>query len=90
MKKAQGLSLQTIVIAIIVLLVAAVLIAVFTGVFGDTVVPGIKSLTACSARGDGAHCVTERSGCPDGTVVAVGCPETDADKSAGKGLCCIP
>lgn len=41
-KKAQGLSLNTIIIAIIVLVVLVVIIMVFTGAFGGTIVPGIN------------------------------------------------
>ena len=47
-KKAQGLSLNTIIIAIIVLIVLVVIIMVFTGYFGNKFTPGI---TACENSG---------------------------------------
>ena len=47
-KKAQGLSLNTIIIAIIVLIVLVVIIMVFTGYFGNKFTPGI---TACENAG---------------------------------------
>lgn len=40
-KKAQGLSLNTIIIAIIVLIVLVVIILVFTGAIGTIINPGI-------------------------------------------------
>lgn len=42
-KKAQGLSLNTIIIAIIVLIVLVVIIMVFTGYFGTRFTPGVTS-----------------------------------------------
>ncbi len=47
-KKAQGLSLNTIIIAIIVLVVLVVLVMVFTGYIGKIFTPGVQS---CVARG---------------------------------------
>ncbi len=47
-KKAQGLSLNTIIIAIIVLIVLVVLIMVFTGYFGTKFTPGV---TSCANSG---------------------------------------
>ncbi len=42
-RKAQGLSLNTIIIAIIVLIVLVVIIMVFTGYFGTRFTPGVTS-----------------------------------------------
>src|SRR3989338_4710530 len=42
-KKAQGLSLNTIIIAIIVLIVLVVLIMLFTGYFGSKFTPAVTS-----------------------------------------------
>ncbi len=47
-KKGQGLSLNTIIIAIIVLVVLVVIIMIFTGVLGGVFVPGISS---CEQKG---------------------------------------
>ena len=45
-KKAQGLSLNTIIIAIIVLIVLVVIVIIFTGYFGKIFTPSVKSCTA--------------------------------------------
>lgn len=45
-KKAQGLSLNTIIIAIIVLIVLVVIVIIFTGYFGSIFTPSVKSCTA--------------------------------------------
>jgi len=42
-KKAQGLSLNTIIIAIVVLIVLVVLIMIFTGYFGSRFTPEVTS-----------------------------------------------
>jgi hypothetical protein len=47
-KKAQGLSLNTIIVAIIVLIVLVVIIMLFTGYFGSKFTPGV---TSCGAQG---------------------------------------
>ena len=55
-RKAQGLSLNTIIIAIIVLVVLVIVVMIFTGYFGNQFVPGINSCTAkggeCKANCD--------------------------------------
>lgn len=45
-KKAQGLSLNTIIIAIIVLIVLVVVVMIFTGYFSKIFTPSVKSCTA--------------------------------------------
>ena len=45
-KKAQGLSLNTIIIAIIVIIVLVVIVMIFTGYFGRIFTPSVKSCTA--------------------------------------------
>ena len=47
-KKAQGLSLNFIIVALIVVLVGIVIVGIFTGFFGGRVVPGLVS---CEANG---------------------------------------
>lgn len=57
--KAQGLSLNTIIIAILVLLVLVVLVAIFTGIlgrfFGDVTECGKKSGEECKTIYDGEN-----------------------------------
>ncbi len=56
-KKAQGLSLNTIIIAIIVLIVLVVIIMVFTGYFSSRFTPGVTSCVnaggTCESKDDG-------------------------------------
>ena len=77
-KKAQGLSLQTIVISILALIVLAVIIFVFSGKMGD-----VKTgLDSCKEKG--GECVNsygDTCSCP---VIKT----KDPDCSAG--YCCIP
>ncbi len=59
-RKAQGLSLNTIIIAIIVLIVLVVIIMVFTGYFGTRFTPGVTSCensggTCQFAKADGSN-----------------------------------
>jgi hypothetical protein len=56
-RKAQGLSLNTIIVAIIVLIVLVVIIMLFTGYFGSKFTPGVTSCTA-----QGGNCV-DRGSC---------------------------
>tara|TARA_Y100000310_G_C20500368_1_gene723673 strand:- start:325 stop:699 length:375 start_codon:yes stop_codon:yes gene_type:complete len=51
-KKAQGLSLNTMVIAAIVLIVLLILVGVFSGYFGSFV-PNLQSATERTCEGDG-------------------------------------
>ncbi len=77
-KKAQGMSLNTVIIAIIVLVVLVVLIMIFTGYFGKIFTPSVK---ACSTAG--GECA---SACGTGQL---GSEITSADCStAGEGLKC--
>ena len=57
-KKAQGLSLNTIIIAIIVLTVLVVIILVFTGAFGTIINPGLNE---CEKKPN-QHCFSEACG----------------------------
>ena len=73
-KKAQGLSLNTIIIAIIVLIVLVVLVMIFTGYFGRIFTPSVKSCTAqgggCAVQCNSGQLGNEISGadCPDKTL----------------------
>ncbi len=59
-KKAQGLSLNTIIIAIIVMIVLVVIIMVFTGYFGAKFTPG---MTNCENNGGKCVFASEDEGC---------------------------
>ena len=73
-KKGQGLSLNTIIIAIIVLIVLVVLVMIFTGYFGRIFTPSVKSCTAqggqCASQCNSGQLGNEISGadCPDKTL----------------------
>ena len=83
-KKAQGLSINTIIIAVIALVVLVVLIAVFTGRIG-VFSKGVGDVTGDTTK----TCVGELGGelitgdeCPEGKV-----PISSSD-SGGNKLCC--
>ncbi len=83
MKKAQGLSVQTIIIAIIVLVVLVVLVAVFTGFFG-----GFNTdVNSCSTIG--GECVGTESACTGegGTLRSAGHGDCEARLGPGS-VCC--
>lgn len=71
-KKGQGLSLNTVIIAIIVLVVLVVLVMIFTGYFGKIFTPSVKS---CSTQGGqcAAQCNTGDLG---SEVSGADCPKT--------------
>ena len=81
MKKSQGLSLNFMAIAVLILVVILVVIGIFTGVMGD-VVPFFNEQKECPARGGNCG----NSECDDigGTpVFGLGCSENN------KEYCCI-
>ena len=74
-KKGQGLSLNTIIIAIIVLIVLVVLVMIFTGYFGKIFTPAVKSCAtqggACVAKcneGSYGSPISSASDCPTGST----------------------
>ncbi|MBI2145706.1 hypothetical protein HYU18_05320 [Candidatus Woesearchaeota archaeon] len=82
-KKAQGLSLSTVIIAIIVLVVLVVLVMIFTGYFGKIFTPSVSS---CAQQG--GSCVATTADCTTsfgetGKTVYVKECET------GKPVCCL-
>jgi len=77
MKKGQGLSLNVVIIAAILIIVLFVLIMIFTGRIGDFG----KDIGSCSAKG--GECRSLAS-CPDG---AVSIPRTDCAEA--NQFCCI-
>ena len=82
MKKAQSLSLNTIVVAAIVLIVLLIIIGILTGTSGK-VIPFFGKQTDCTGRG--GHCATEAESCDAKLYGLKPCSE-DKDKP----VCCIP
>ncbi len=70
-KKAQGMSLNTVIIAIIVLVVLVVLVMIFTGYFGKIFTPTVAS------------CTTAGGECKDGANAAAACGKDDTGKQIG-------
>lgn len=77
-KKAQGLSLNTVVIAAIVLVVLLIAIAILTGT-SNKVLPFFSKQTECTARG--GICGEEKS-CGDVKIYGLDCKEP-------KPVCCV-
>ena len=80
MKKAQGMSLNVIIIAILALLVLVVLAMIFTGRIGIFT----KETKSCGTLGNNAVCVADASECGGADQKAMGsyaCPE--------EGVCCL-
>ena len=83
-KKAQGLSLNTIIVAIVVLIVLVVLIMVFTGYFGSRFTPAVTS------------CVNSGGVCQESSGItgaecgynAFGTAKTQIGASCDTGICC--
>lgn len=75
-KKAQGMSLNTVIIAIIVLVVLVVLVMIFTGYFGKIFTPGVKS---CET-GAGGRCSTTACTDNERTLASYAAP-ADATKA---------
>jgi len=85
-KKGQGLSLNTVIIAIIVLVVLVVLVMIFTGYFGKIFTP-----TVANCETAGGECATEcgkdDAGKPIGQIAGAKCPATGAAGTTAQ-LCC--
>lgn len=66
-KKAQGMSLNTVIIAIVVLIVLVVLVMIFTGYFGKVFTPGVQS---CATQGGKcvSACNTDKYGAQIGSA----------------------
>lgn len=91
-KKAQGMSLNIIIVAVIliaILVIILIMVGSKTNIFG-------KSIASCESKGGGAHCIAsvelgETPDC-DGIVHKLG---TDCGKRAEEGeaegpWCCVP
>ena len=93
-KKAQGMSLNTVIIAIIVLVVLVVLVMIFTGYFGKIFTPSVSS---CGTQG--GECELVKTDCKGAFaeqegkyVVTKDCKDTDPTKAGDEtpaGVCCL-
>lgn len=87
-KKAQGLSLNTIIIAIIVLIVLVVIIMVFTGYFGTRFTPGVTSCVnaggTCETKDDDG-CGFDAFGTKKAEISG-SCPNAETQICCAKGL----
>ncbi len=82
-KKAQGLSINVILIAVIGLIVVVVLIAIFSGVIKDDFIPFKEGITECK---EPSYC-SSNAACEDGgTPVKLGC---DEETDPGEWCCVI-
>ena len=84
MKKAQGLTLNTIVIAALVLVVLLIALAILGRTSGKTL-PFFDKQTECSSRS--GVCETEAK-CVNTTIYGLGCEKDKDGKDTGK-VCCI-
>lgn len=85
-KKAQGLSITTIIVAAIALIVLVVLIAIFTGRIGGFGA-GVDSVTQNKCLDvAGGECVASTAQCPVGKIEAFG--KSGCLEAAPK--CCVP
>jgi len=97
-KKGQGMSLNTIIIAIIVLVVLVVLVLIFTGYFSKIFTPTVQT---CSSKG--GECITPSNTCSTDngdkilggpyktgkTAKAAGCADsTVSDTATVDEICC--
>jgi len=82
-RKAQGISINMIIIAVLALIVLIVVVAIFTGrikIFSGT-------LESCRAKQ--GQCESGAI-CPENKAqVAAKCPETEEEKKQQKNICCI-
>jgi hypothetical protein len=87
-KRAEGMSINVIIIAIIALIVLLVVVLIFSGKM-NSLIPGLSQET-CQARG--GDCYTKTEICPNEGMKALGmgCPGTDDEKKAAKDYCCYP
>lgn len=76
-KKAQGMSINTIIIAIIVLVVLVVLVMIFTGYFGGW------TLAASSCQSQGGTCNTGNN-CLSGTAAPTPLPTDYVSPKTGR------
>ena len=90
-KKAEGLSLQVVVIAAIALIVLLIVLGVFKGGI-DRIVPGLSHVNDCEAKN--GHCSVQGNCKSEETeIYGLGCETKEINpttKQAPKPACCIP
>ncbi|MBS3119416.1 hypothetical protein J4475_01180 [Candidatus Woesearchaeota archaeon] len=89
-RKGQGLSMQTIVIAILSLLVLVILVLFITGT-SSRIFPFITASASCEGRG--GQCVETSAECDSGQQAAFrygGCGDQNSELNKDKKYCCIP
>ena len=85
-KKAQGMSLNTVIIAIIVLVVLVVLVMIFTGYFGKIFTPGVQSCIARSGTCEAAtKCDTNKE---DKVIIEAGADNAGKAGCTATEVCC--
>jgi len=89
-KKAQGLTLNTVVIAVLVLIVLAILIFIaYKYIWGTGT--GIGELADCQARADGKGYCSDNCGDDESAFYHMGgCNENSEDSNKRGTYCCIP
>jgi len=92
-KRAQGLSINVVIVAVIGLIILVVVIAMFTGKlgsFGKGLDAAGSCDTACSALGKKGDPIHNRAQCGDlpGEIFMPGGPGAFSDVSDGKVCCC--
>lgn len=85
MKKGEGLALNTIAIAAIVLVTLLIVLFIIYGTSNKTL-PFFSKQTECIARG--GDCKLEAD-CGDAKIYGLGCEKDNDGKDTGK-VCCIP
>ena len=87
-KKGVEMTLNTIIIAIICLIVLFVILAIFTNVMGDSV-DKMTTLSTCAGRG-GSGCVKDRGDCEDNEMAIPRLGGCGSEDDEGKPYCCVP
>jgi len=80
-RRAQGMPINVIIIAVLALIVLVVLVAIFTGrikIFSE-------GLQSCAAKQ--GHCVDKPCGPNEATITRTNCPEGDRDNK--RTICCV-
>lgn len=85
-KKAQGLSMNVLIIAVIALVVLVIVIAVFSKQSGKQV-GTINALSSCENQGGTCTTKEECTGNKQAFYKYGGCPKTEEDKA--KAYCCL-
>jgi len=85
-KKAEGMSINVIIIAIIALIVLLVVVLVFSGKMGD-IIPSLDQ-SSCQARS--GTCISKEAACENDGMKAIGMGCPGEDQAATLNYCCYP